>query len=704
MASGLNRLDSTGSGATGKAERRVQSYQDKGEEQKLVRLGHRSNESYVPEKAGAARAKHFHQGYRRIEPRGAQYSHRSMQSRDGFQWSARTSFEEFNAFTRSFLQPSEQRAVYRDFPGYDIKRILSRHSSDYGNRNVLKVLNSNIKKADDNGSPVIVECLIRYALHAGIPVDVPILNACITAYGNAARHDAGLYWIKKAEAAAALFETLKLTQNVTTLSARITAYGNAARHDAGLNWINKAEDVAALFETLKLTQNVTTLNACITAYGNAARHDAGLYWIKKAEAAAALFETLKLTQDVTTLNARITAYGNAARHDAGLYWIQKAEAAAALFETLKLTQNVTTLNALITAYGNAARHDAGLYWIKKAEAVAALFGTLKLTQDVTTLSARITAYGNAARHDAGLYWIQKAEDAAALFETLKLTQNVTTLSARITAYGNAARHDAGLYWIKKAEAVAALFETLKLTQDVTTLNARITAYGNAARHDAGLYWIKKAEDAAALFEKLKLTQNVTTLNALITAYGNAARHDAGLYWIQKAEDAAALFETLKLTQDVTTLEALISAYANVALFCSIKDTAEKYQSRAFALLDNLVEKKVLCGTLGIQEGESKPDCLTIDFHHSALTGKAGITKISEIITTDVAVAVLMKHLNSTKDQKNINMLRLITGYRHGIHYRAAFEVVLRRQSRVARYETDTSNQGLMTVWLSSVSG
>ncbi len=196
---------------------------------------------------------------------------------------------------------------------------------------------------------------------------------------------------------------------------------------------------------------------------------------------------------------------------------------------------------------------------------------------------------------------------------------------------------------------------------------------------------------------------------VITAYGNAARHDAGLYWIKKAEDAAALFGTLKLTQDVTTLEALISAYANVALFCSIKDTAEKYNkryrkiSRAFSLLDNLVEKKVLCGTLGIQEGESKPNCLTIDFHHSALTGKAGIPKISEIITTDVAVAVLMKHLNSTKDQKNINMLRLITGYRHGIHYRAAFEVVLRRQSRVARYETDTSNQGLMTVWLSSVS-
>ncbi len=409
MASGLNRLDSTGSGAIGKAERRVQSYQDKGKEQKLVRLGHRSNESYVPEKAGAARAKHFHQGYRRIEPQGARYSHRSMQSRDGFQWSTRTSFEEFNAFTRSFLQPSEQRAVYRDFLGYDIKRILSRHSSDYGNRNVLKVLNSNIKKADDNGSPVIVECLIRYALHAGIPVDVPILSACVTAYGNAARHDAGLYWIKKAEDAAALFETLKLAQDVTTLS------------------------------------------------------------------------------------------------------------------------------ALITAYGNAARHDAGLYWIKKVEVVAALFGTLKLTQDVTTL------------------------------------------------------------------------------------------------------------------------------------------------------------------------EALISAYANVALFCSIKDTAEKYQSRAFALLDNLVEKKVLCGTLGIQEGESKPNCLTIDFHHSALTGKAGIKKISEIITTDVAVAVLMKHLNSTKDQKNINMLSLITGYRHGIHYRAAFEVVLRRQSRVARYETDTSNQGLMTVWLSSVS-
>ncbi len=428
----------------------VKTYQDKGKEQKLVRLGRRSNESYVPEKAGAARAKHFHQGYRRIEPRGAQYSHRSMQSRDGFQWSTRTSFEEFNAFTRSFLQPSEQRAVYRDFLGYDIKRILSRHSSDYGNRNVLKVLNSNIKKADYNGSPVIVECLIRYALHAGIPVDVPILSACVTAYGNAARHDAGLYWIKK------------------------------------------------------------------------------------------------------------------------------------------------------------------------------------------------------------------AEDAAALFEKLKLTQNVTTL------------------------------------------NARITAYGNAARHDAGLYWIKKAEDAAALFEKLKLTQNVTTLNARITAYGNAARHDAGLYWIQKAEDAAALFETLKLTQNVTTLEALISAYANVALFCSIKDTAEKYQSRAFALLDNLVEKKVLCGTLGIQEGESKPS-LTIDFHHSALTGKAGVPKISEIITTDVAVAVLVKHLNSTKDQKNINMLSLITGYRHGIHYRAAFEVVLRRQSRVARYETDTSNQGLMTVWLSSVS-
>ncbi len=233
MASGLNRLDSTGSGATGKAERRVQSYQDKGKEQKLVRLGHRSNESYVPEKAGAARAKHFHQGYRRIEPQGAQYSHRSMQSRDGFQWSTRTSFEEFNAFTRSFLQPSEQRAVYRDFLGYDIKRILSRHSSDYGNRNVLKVLNSNIKKADDNGSPVIVECLIRYALHAGIPVDVPILSACVTAYGNAARHDAGLYWIQKAEDAAALFGTLKLAQNVTTLSALITAYGNAARHDAG---------------------------------------------------------------------------------------------------------------------------------------------------------------------------------------------------------------------------------------------------------------------------------------------------------------------------------------------------------------------------------------------------------------------------------------------------------------------------------------
>ncbi len=62
---------------------------------------------------------------------------------------------------------------------------------------------------------------------------------------------------KKMEDAAALFGTLKLAQNVTTLSALITAYGNAARHDAGLYWIKKAEDVVALFEKLKLSDKTS---------------------------------------------------------------------------------------------------------------------------------------------------------------------------------------------------------------------------------------------------------------------------------------------------------------------------------------------------------------------------------------------------------------------------------------------------------------